>query len=182
MSWFNPIWQLDTTQPLAHSPLGAIGDRTGRVELRKLVEWDKNGLIGKAKAAHASKAKQRIHSLLPISRQVFRHLQQSRAPAHGTVTWEDRHQHSENPFLPPALHCWAWRHVAWDIPLVNWGQLSQPCPLPTSWAPPACSLVGWCERQRMCWTLYKHCSAVTKTDLQYQSTLFSVQSQNIASY
>jgi len=34
--------------------------------------------MGKAKTAHASKTKQGIHSLLPIGRQVFSHLQESR--------------------------------------------------------------------------------------------------------
>jgi len=37
---------------------------------------------------HASKAKQGLHSLLPIRRQVFSHLKESRAPSHVTVTWE----------------------------------------------------------------------------------------------
>ena len=33
------------------------------------------GKKGKAKATHASKAEQGIHSLLPMDRQVFSHLQ-----------------------------------------------------------------------------------------------------------
>jgi len=38
-------------------------------------------LTGKAKATHASKAKEGIHSLLPIDRQVFSNLQESRPHA-----------------------------------------------------------------------------------------------------
>jgi len=63
-----------------------------RVKVRKVVGWDKNNLIGKAKAVHTSKVKPGIHSLLFISRQVFSHGQESRAPACLIVTWEDKHQ------------------------------------------------------------------------------------------
>jgi len=49
--------------------------------------------MGKAKVMHTSKTKQGIHSL-PISRQVFSHLQESGSPSHVTVTWEDKHHHS----------------------------------------------------------------------------------------
>jgi len=35
------------------------------------VGWDKDSLIAKAKVVQASKAKQGIHSLLPIGKQVF---------------------------------------------------------------------------------------------------------------
>ena len=68
LSWFNPSQQLSTTQLLAHSPCVGIGERLGRVKVRKLVGWDKDSLIGKAKAARTSKVKQGIHSPLPISR------------------------------------------------------------------------------------------------------------------
>lgn len=36
--------------------------------MRELVDRDKDGLLDKAKAVVTSKAKQEIHSLLPISR------------------------------------------------------------------------------------------------------------------
>jgi len=38
-------------------PLSWIGKRIGRVKVRKPMGWDKNSLIGKAKAEHARKAK-----------------------------------------------------------------------------------------------------------------------------
>ena len=53
----NPSWQLSPTQPFT-TPPGGMGERIGRVRVRKLMGWDKNSLIGKAKAAHTSKAKQ----------------------------------------------------------------------------------------------------------------------------
>jgi len=46
---------------------------------------------------HASEAKQGIHSLLPISRQMFSHLQESRAPSRLMLTWEDKCHHSDVP-------------------------------------------------------------------------------------
>ena len=55
----------------------------------------------------ASKAKQGIHSPLPMGRQVFSHLQDSRAPSHVTVIWEDKCHRSEFPpfiLLPPAVY------------------------------------------------------------------------------
>jgi len=36
-AWFNPRQQLSTTKPLTHSPLGGVGERIGRVKVRKLV-------------------------------------------------------------------------------------------------------------------------------------------------
>jgi len=38
------------------TPPCGLGERTGRVKVRKLVCWDKDSLIGKAKDAHASEA------------------------------------------------------------------------------------------------------------------------------
>jgi len=88
--------------------------RIRRVKVRKLMGCNKGSVIGKGKATHTSKAKQGIHSLLPISRQVFSHLQESRAPSHRTVTWEDKCHNSECPpfsLLPPTLY--AEHDVIW---------------------------------------------------------------------
>ena len=125
--WFNPSQQLSPTQPLAHSPLSGNGERIGRVKVRKLVGWDKDSLIGKAKATHTSKAKPGIHSSLPTSRQVFSHLQESRAPPHVTVTWEDKRHHSERPpfLLLPAALC-AEHDVIW--PGISLGSVRVSCP------------------------------------------------------
>ena len=100
LPWFNPSQQLSTIQPLTHSPLGRMGERIRRVKVWKFEGWDKDSLIGKAKAAHASKAKQGIHSLLLVGRQVFSQPQESRAPSRETVTWEEKRHHSECPPLP----------------------------------------------------------------------------------
>jgi len=96
---------------------------------------------------HASKAKQEIFSLNPISRQVLSHLQETRVPSWLTVTWEHKCHHIKCPGLPsscPCFICWAWCHMVRDIPLVRWGQLTHLCPLPTFCAPWAYSLSGQC--------------------------------------
>jgi len=135
------------------TPVG-MSERIRRAKARKLVDWDNGSLIGKANTAHTSKAKQGIHSSLPIGRQVFSHLYESTAPLCVTVTWEDKRHHSKRlrlPSFPPCFLCWARRHMVWGTPLVSWGQLSWLCPLPTPCASSAHSLVGWCERQKRPW-------------------------------
>jgi len=54
-------------------------------------------VIGKAKAAHTSKANQGIHLLRPIIRQVFSHRQESRVPSCVMVIWEEKRHHAECP-------------------------------------------------------------------------------------
>ena len=118
MSWFNPSWQ-----PSPHShlltpphPEGWGGESERSV---KLMGWDKNNLIGKAKAVHASKAKERIHSPLPMGRQVFGHPQENRAPSCVTVTREDKHHNAGCPPLLSSSPCLYTQHnVIWyGIPL-----------------------------------------------------------------
>jgi len=67
-----------------------MGERIVKVRVGDLVGRDKDSLTGKAKAAHTSKAKQGICSLLPIGRQVCSHLPESRALSRVTVTWENK--------------------------------------------------------------------------------------------
>jgi len=103
-SWFNP------SQHLSSTPSWWDGVWFARVKARKLLGWDKDNLISKAKAVHTSKAKQGIHSLFPIGRQVSSHHQESRTQSHVVATWEDKCHHSEHPpfLLPPTFYCWAW--------------------------------------------------------------------------
>jgi len=147
-----------------------MGEIIGRVKVRKLVGWDKYSLVNKAKAAHTSKAKSGIHSLLPISKQVFNHVQESRAPSDITVTWQYKYHNSKCPPFPSSSHsflCWAWYLMVCDILLVSWGQLCSPIlsqltvhHQPTHWQG---SLRGR-EALRLC----KHCSAITKTSQCYK--------------
>lgn len=50
-----------------------------RREVQEIMGWNKNRLLGRAKAVHESKTNQGINLLLPVSRQMFRRFQESRA-------------------------------------------------------------------------------------------------------
>jgi len=101
---------------------------------------------------HASKAKPGIHSLLAISRQVFSHGQESRAPARVTVTWEEKCHHSECPpflILPRASyaeHDFIWYRISlWSVGVSCLGCVSSQPLVPLT----AYSLVGGCEGQKI---------------------------------
>lgn len=92
------------TQPYVAAcllPAGRVRERTGRVKVRKYVCWNKDSLVGIAKATHTSKAGQGIHSPLPTAKQVLSHLQESRASSCVTAVGEDRLHDSECPSFPP---------------------------------------------------------------------------------
>lgn len=78
VSCFNPSQHLSPTKLLAHSPTSGIGERIGRVKVRRLRCCDKDSLIRKAKTMHINKANQGINSPHPMDRQVFSHPQKSR--------------------------------------------------------------------------------------------------------
>lgn len=52
---FNPIQQSGPSQLLTHVSTSGIGDRVRRVKAGKLMGWDKDSLIGEAKAACTAK-------------------------------------------------------------------------------------------------------------------------------
>ena len=133
--------------------------------------WDKDSLLERVKAACKSKAKEGIRSLLPVSRQIFSHVQESRAPSRVMVTWEVKHHNSEWPrLLPsfPSFYWWACYHIVWNISLISWGQPSQLCPLPTSGASATCSLVECCKRQKRSWLCVSSAQQQQKKSLCHQ--------------
>jgi len=70
-----------------------------------------------------SKEKQGIHSLLPIGRQVFSQLQESRASSCVTVTWEDKMPYLNVPplsFFFPQLYMLSMMSYGMEYPF---GQL-----------------------------------------------------------
>lgn len=85
------------------SPLHWDGEDNWKVESTKLMACCKCSLTGKAKATRSSKANQGINSLLPKDKQVFSHLQESRAPSSIMVTWEDKHHPSKLPICCPSF-------------------------------------------------------------------------------
>ena len=145
-----------------------MGERIRRVKVRKLIHWDKDSLIGKAKAVSTSKAKQEIDSPLPMGRQVFSHLQESRAPSHVTVTWEETNAITPNvppSFFFPQLYMLSMTSYGLEYPC---GQLGSAVPAvspPNFLCTPSLLAggVGWEAEKAL--TLRKHCSAITKTPL-----------------
>lgn len=66
----SPCQQPSPTQSATHSlPIIRIRDRNRRVKAREHKDWDKNNLIWKSRAEHASKAKQEMNSQLPLGGQ-----------------------------------------------------------------------------------------------------------------
>lgn len=99
-------------QSLTLSSTNGNGERIGRVRGGKIVGRHKDRLIGKEKAVHASKEKQEFKSVLPKGRQVFSHLQESRAPLHVMVTWDEKHHHLNVRFLKfSSLFCKEVNHL-----------------------------------------------------------------------
>jgi len=58
-----------------------VGWEENRRKLKRLMDQDKDSLLSKIKASQACKAKRRIHSLLPIGRQLPSHFIESRVSA-----------------------------------------------------------------------------------------------------
>jgi len=141
------------------------------------MDWHKESFTGKAKAAHTGKAKQGTHSL-PICRQVFNHLQESRAfiMQNGLLEWQMPSLQMFPPSSSPSFVGWAWCRMVWNIPLVSWGQLSRLCPFPTTCAPSAHLLVGWGEKQKRLWLLSNN------SYISVLSTFFLYWIQNTALY
>lgn len=65
--WFNSNLQISAIQAFFHS-WGGIGEAFGRLKVIKLVDWDKDSFLGKAKAICTSRGKQRIPSPLSTDR------------------------------------------------------------------------------------------------------------------
>lgn len=68
----------------------------------------------------------------------------------------------------PNSYCWAWLHVAWDIPFVTLSQPAWLYHLPISWAPATYSLRGKSGEKEKNWMFCKHYSAIAKTLVCYQ--------------
>lgn len=73
--WFNPRQQSRPTQQLTHPPPEELRQTIKRLKAVKLMGWDTDSFIGKAKPMHTTRAKQEWNSLLPRDRKVFSHSQ-----------------------------------------------------------------------------------------------------------
>lgn len=135
----NPRQQLNTSQPLSHSPpqQWETWERTG--EARKHMGRDKDSLISEEK-----REKHQVDAQ-PFSEQQL--LSRPKPP----------------PPAPSIFYCQAWCYITWNIPVVNLGQLSQSCPLP-----PQPTRQGSRTGKRETLTLGNGCSARAKTPVWYQ--------------
>lgn len=127
-----------------------MGERPRRLKVRKLMGCNDISSIWKAKAAHASKANEEILSTAPISSLLFSFPQENRASS----PRKDTCDHSEHPSLflsSPSFIRWVWCQRLCNVLLVSWGQFSWLCPLRTTCAFTASSLVGWGEQKKISW-------------------------------
>lgn len=102
-------------------------------------------LIGKAKAAQTNEEKQRGYSLLPLSKQEFRHPQKSGAASHRTLTFEKQIPSLPASPLPSSPAFVAEQGLGYSLALLR-SDLLTLC-LQTPCASPAHSLVG-AKRQK----------------------------------
>ena len=144
--------------------------RIRRLKVRKVVGWDKDSLIAKAKLhMQAKQSKEFIHYLPPAGKRPATFLE-NMASSHVAGTWEGKchkHECQCHPFLLlcPTFYCSTQCHMVWNIPLVSWDHLSWLCPLPVSCAAP--SLVRNCEKQKAL-TLCNHWWATAETSVCYE--------------
>ena len=145
----------------------------------KLKGWDMNSLIGKAKPAHASKAKQGTHSPLPLGRQVSGHPQGSRAPSHVTGTREGKHHNARCPPIPSSSPGLYTQHdILWYGISLCLVWVTSPGRVPSQFLVP---LQPFCWHTLSPW-LSINITPTTIKNFSAFSTLFSHQSPNTALY
>lgn len=160
-------------------------ERVRRVKVRKLVGWDKDRLVGKAKAVCTGKQNKEFIQHIPsasrcsaISRGIM-------------VIWEDKQHHSEHPFpsfLFPQFCRLSMIPRGMGYPFGHLGQPSHPDMLPTSCALPDSFLMGWQEEQKrplLCissvWKSWKYLfviNAVFSTNPKHYPSLASIKKTN----
>lgn len=80
-------------------PLSRIKERNRRAKLRKTCRSRLRQFKKGSKDACMSKAKQCIHLLFCIGKQMSRHFLESQTSAHAVVTWENKCHYNECPTL-----------------------------------------------------------------------------------
>lgn len=115
-----------------------------------------------------------------MGRKIFSHLQESRAQSHinsdlgRQIPYFPTSSSLLFPFFPLYSLYTTWCHSVWNIPLVTWGQLSQPCLLQTPCASLAHLLVGWGNRQERSW----HCVSTSVQCQKHPCDINAVFSTN----
>lgn len=88
------LWWVDSNQQLMQE---------NRDMKRRLIEWDRNSLIGKAGVVGTQQSKLGINLLLPSARHAYSHFLESRASASIRVTQEDKCQNHKYCSLSPSF-------------------------------------------------------------------------------
>ena len=152
------------------TPVG-MSERIRRAKARKLVDWDNGSLIGKANTAHTSKAKQGIHSSLPIGRQGV----QPSLRKHSSIVCNcylgrqtPSLQTSPPSFFSPLLSMLSKTSYGMGYPSGQLGSAVLAVSPPNSVCilSPLAGRVVWEAEKTL--ALCKQCSAITKTSLYYQ--------------
>ena len=159
----------------AHSlSLSGMGQRIRKVKVRKLVGWDKDSLIDKAKAKQHKQSKRRNSFITS-------HQQAGVQPSpgkQGTIT-HNSYLGRQMPslwtsppsFFFPPLYMLSMTSYGMEYPS---GQLGSAVPAvspPNSLCTPSVLAGGAVSEAEETLTLCKHCSAITKTSMYYQHCL-----------
>lgn len=85
LSRFKPQPAPSPWQLLTHCLTKGVGERSWRVKAAEFMDWDKETLIGKAKACALAIKRQGVNSLFPMDKQVFSTC--STARSHPAEQW-----------------------------------------------------------------------------------------------
>ena len=113
-----------------------------------------------------------IHSLLPFGKQGFRHFQEIRASSLTMVTWEEKHHHLQ--MSPPSsvfslFLLLSTTSYSLGYPFGRLGSAAPAVSPPKFLCIPSLLAVGTVSEAEKVFMLFKHCSAIAKTSLCYQS-------------
>lgn len=137
------------------------------------MDWDKDSLIGKAKAAYTSKTKPGIHLMLPVSK-MFNCLQVSRT--HHAKGKTNIIAMNVSASLSLSFYCWSWCHYGMGYPFGQSGSPVLAVSAPSFLCNPSL-LAGRGSRKGF----DTASTALTRTSVWYQH-FFSSQIQSIAPY
>ena len=162
--------QLCTTRLFAHSPPSRMGERIGRVKVRKLMSWQKDSHAWKQ--SHTFKER-KIRDSSSTSNWQAGVLPSPGKEGSLTCNGYLGRQTSSLRMPPPSfffclLHMLSMMSYVRNILLVSWGQLSQLCPRPNFLRILSLLFGGVMWETEQALNLCKYCSTTKKTSLCYQ--------------
>lgn len=134
--------ELYPTQPLTPSTIGWAKELKRQINLKNLMGWDKENLLGKAKSACTSKTKQnnKLIHYFPSAGRYSALSRKAELFTHNGYLERQCHNAKHTFFFSSSqFHCYAWCHMIWNITLPSLSQLSWFCPLAATWHTPSYS-------------------------------------------